>query len=127
VRDGRTSPSPGAGTVAARTSWRNVLTSSLTTVVCALAFQRLGFEVESYDERRLILVRDGRRVMLPRHQILKPPHLVVILKVAHVSERDFVDALPPEMSGTYPRDLVDAIPPASESEPPSSGRTSAVG
>jgi len=79
---------------------------------CALALQRLGFILETLDDRRLSLRRsDGRRVFVPRNLVLEPSQLRAILHVADVREDEFAAVLPSGTSGTYARPNPDELMP----------------
>ena len=66
-----------------------------------MALTRLGFELQTFDERRLVLVRGGRRLFLPRKRVLGAGELVAVLRIAGVEPREFLEVLPPGTSGTY--------------------------
>lgn len=90
-----------------------IVLPALTSLECARALQRVGFELEEVNERRISLRRkDGRRVFVPRHAILLPPQLRAILHVAGVTEAELTRVLPPGSSGTFVRPSVDAPAPA---------------
>jgi hypothetical protein len=74
---------------------------SVTSLQCVDALRRLGFEIDSVDERIVkLLGPDGRRVFVRRHTTLARGELFAILMVARVGTEDFLDALARAGSGT---------------------------
>ena len=83
---------------------------TLNSLQCAMALTRLGFVLQTYDERRLVLVRGARRLFLPRKRVLGAGELIAILRIAGVDEGEFLEVLPPGTSGTYRKnDFRDAL------------------
>ena len=68
-----------------------------------MALTRIGFTLQTVDDRRMVLVRDGRRVCLPRRRVLGAGELVAVLRIARVTEAELVQALPVSKSGTFRR------------------------
>ena len=73
----------------------------VSSLQCAMALARLGFALQSYDAERLVLLGNGRRVVLPRRRVLGSGELTVVLKIAGVDVAAFLEVLPPGSSGTF--------------------------
>src|SRR4051794_1952461 len=65
----------------------------ISSLQCVDVLWRLGFKIEDANDVRVRLARDGRRVIVPRHKMIEPVELRVILLTAAVEEAAFLDVL----------------------------------
>lgn len=64
--------------------------SSLDFVV---ALQRAGFAVTGMDASRIALRRDDRSVVVPRHRVLQPSEVLLMLRAARLAPQALLELL----------------------------------
>jgi len=65
----------------------------ISSIQCVDVLWRLGFKIDDASDARVRLVRDGRAVSVPRHRIIEPIELRVILHTAGVHQAEFLAVL----------------------------------
>jgi hypothetical protein len=78
--------------------------SAIRSIDAVAAFRALGFSIEVVSAERVVLVRAGRRVVVPRHRDLTPHDVELLVLAGHVSQTRFDEALATRPgSGTHRR------------------------
>lgn len=60
-----------------------------------MALQRAGFVVTTIASERIILRRPNRMVVVPRHRVLSPGEIEIIVRMAGLGEEEFLRLLAP--------------------------------
>ena len=62
---------------------------ALRSIDAVAAFKALGFDIELVSAERVVLLRQGRRVVVPRHKDLIPHDVDLLLSTAQVTRDEF--------------------------------------
>ena len=58
-----------------------------------VALHRAGFAVTAIEASRVALRRGDRTVVVPRHRVLQPPELLLLLRAARIAPQELLDLL----------------------------------